>query len=128
VVRAFVALAAAALSAPSFAQSTDSKAGSPAAKAATTDTKSTPRVDERQGNQEKRIEQGVKSGDLTKKETAKLEKGQAKVQKMENKAVADGTVTAKEKKHIEHAQNQQSKKIAREKHDNQAAKTTSTTK
>jgi hypothetical protein len=31
-------------------------------------------------------------------------------------------VTKKEKKHIEHAQDQQSKKIAREKHDKQTAK------
>ena len=101
-------LIVAALAAPAFAQSTD--------------TKSTPRVDQRQTNQEKRIEQGAKSGQLTGKETTKLEKGQAKVQKMEDKAVADGKVTTKEKKKIEHAQDQQSKKITREKHDNQVAK------
>ena len=83
---------------------------------------STDRIDQRQANQEKRIEQGAKSGELTTKETAKLEKGQAKVQKMEDKAVADGKVTTKEKKHIEHAQDQQSKKIEREKHDKQTAK------
>ena len=109
---ALIGLAVAALSGPTFAQSTD--------------TKSTPRIDERQAKQEKRIEQGAKSGELTNKETTKLEKGQAKVQKMEDKAVADGKVTKKEKKHIEHAQDQQSKKIAREKHDNQTAKTTTT--
>ena len=94
----------AAFSLPAFAQSTD--------------TKSTPRIDQRQSNQEKRIEQGTKSGALTEKETTKLEKGQAKVQKMEDKAVADGKVTKKESKKIEHAQDQQSKKIKREKHDN----------
>ena len=116
---ALIGLTVATLSAPVFAQSTDTKAAAPAAKSTATDTKSTPRIDERQANQEKRIEQGVKPGELTKKETVKLDKGQAKVQKMENKAVADGKVTTKEKKHIEHAQDQQSKKIAREKHDNQ---------
>ena len=87
-----------------------------------TDTPSTPRIDKRQAAQEKRIDQGVKSGQLTDKETKRLEKGQARVQKMENKAVADGKVTKKEKKHIEHAQDQQSKKIYREKHDKQTAK------
>ena len=86
------------------------------------DTKSTPRIDQRQENQEKRIDQGAKSGQLTDKETKRLEKGQARVQKMEDKAVADGKVTKKERKKIEHTQDQQSKKIHRERHDNQTAK------
>ena len=85
-------------------------------------TTSTPRIDQRQANQERRIEQGEKSGQLTTKEAARLEKGQARVQKMENKATADGVVTAKERRKIEHAQNQQSRKIYREKHDKQVAK------
>ena len=85
-------------------------------------TTSTPRIDQRQANQERRIEQGEKSGALTKKEAKRLEKGQAHIQKMENKAVADGKVTAKERSRIEHAQNQQSRKIYKEKHDKQTAK------
>jgi uncharacterized membrane protein YebE (DUF533 family) len=85
-------------------------------------TSSTPRIDKRQANQERRIEQGEKSGALTQKETARLEKGQARVQKMEGKAVADGKVTAKERARIEKAQDRQSKKIYREKHDKQTAK------
>src|SRR5437899_9533988 len=82
-------------------------------------TSSTPRIDKRQANQERRIEQGEKSGALTEKEAARLEKGQARVQKMENKALADGKVTAKERARIEKAQDRQSKKIYREKHDKQ---------
>jgi hypothetical protein len=85
-------------------------------------TTSTPRIDQRQANQEQRIQQGVKSGSLTQKEAARLEKGQAHVQKMENKAVADGKVTAKERARIEKAQDKQSRKISREKHDKQTAK------
>jgi len=85
-------------------------------------TTSTPRIDQRQANQDKRIEQGVKSGELTKKEAARLEKGQARVQKMEKKAMADGKMTKKEKARIEHAQDVQSRKIKREKHDKQKAK------
>ena len=85
-------------------------------------TQSTPRIDQRQANQERRIEQGEKSGALTKKEAKKLEKGQAHVQKMENKAVADGKVTAKERERIEHAQNKQSREIYKQKHDQQTAK------
>ena len=38
---------------------------------------------------------------------------------MEDKAKADGKVTPKERERIQHAQNQESKKIAREKHDRQ---------
>ena len=85
-------------------------------------TTSTPRVDKRQENQDKRIEQGVKSGELNKKEAARLEKGQARVQKMEDKAAADGKITKKEKVKIEHAQDVQSKHVARQKHDKQKAK------
>ena len=54
----------------------------------------TPVVDQRQANQQDRIQQGVQSGQLTPKETAKLEKGQAKVETMKEKAAADGKVTA----------------------------------
>ena len=89
---------------------------------ASAQVQSTPRVDQRQANQERRIEQGVKSGSLTQKEAARLEKGQAHVQKMENKAAADGKVTRKERERLEHAQNNQSRKIYREKHDKQTAK------
>jgi uncharacterized membrane protein YebE (DUF533 family) len=82
-------------------------------------TTSTPRIDKRQANQERRIEQGEKSGQLTPREAARLERGQARVQKMENKAVADGKVTPRERAKIEKAQNRESRKIRREKHDAQ---------
>lgn len=87
--------------------------------AALAQTAATPRVDQRQVNQENRIEQGVQSGSLTQKEAARLEKGQTHVQNMEDKAKADGKVTPKERARIEHAQDNQSKKIYREKHDRQ---------
>lgn len=82
-------------------------------------TTSTPRIDQRQANQQQRIDQGMQSGALTEKEATRLEKGQAHVQNMENKAAADGKVTAKERARIEHAQDQQSKRIYRQKHDRQ---------
>lgn len=83
------------------------------------DPAATPRVDQRQANQQQRIDQGVQSGQLTGKEAARLDKGQAQVEKKEAKAKADGKVTAKERKNLQHAQNQQSKKIKHEKHDKQ---------
>jgi hypothetical protein len=79
----------------------------------------TPGVDQRQANQEARIQQGVQSGQLTPKETAKLEKGQAKVQAVENKAKADGKVTSRERAKLAKAQNKQSRKIYKQKHDAQ---------
>jgi len=86
------------------------------------DTKSTKRIDKRQDNQEKRIDKGVQSGQLTDKEAKRLDKGQQQVQKKEDKAMADGKMTKQERKRIEHAQDQQSKKIHREKHDKQNTK------
>ena len=77
------------------------------------------RVDRRQERQEQRIDQGVKSGALTPRETRKLERGQKHVENLETKAQADGKVTAKEKLRIEHAQDVQSKRIYKQKHDAQ---------
>lgn len=81
----------------------------------------TPRVDKREANQEARIQQGVSSGELNARETARLERGQAHVRTLEDKAKADGTVTNKERAALRHAQNRQSKRIYRQKHDAQKA-------
>lgn len=82
-------------------------------------TPSTSRVDQRQINQDARIDRGVQSGALTQHEAAKLDRGQAHIQKMENKVMADGVVTRKEAGRLEHAQDQQSKQVYRQKHDRQ---------
>jgi uncharacterized membrane protein YebE (DUF533 family) len=79
----------------------------------------TPNIDQRQANQQQRIDQGVKSGQLTGKEAARLEKGQEHVQKVEDKAKADGKVTKKERARIQQAENVQSRHIAKQKHDRQ---------
>jgi CRISPR/Cas system-associated endoribonuclease Cas2 len=70
----------------------------------------------REENQQKRIEEGVKSGELTKGEVKKLENEQAKVKKIESEAMADGKVTKKEMRRIEKAQNHASEDIAKKKH------------
>lgn len=85
-------------------------------------TSTTPRVDQRQANQEQRIQQGVQSGQLTNQEAARLEKGQDRVARMEEKAKADGKVTPQERKRLQHAENVQSRHIEREKHDRQRDK------
>ena len=80
---------------------------------------STPRADQRQVNQEKRIDQGVKSGALNDAEARRLESGQARVDGIEDRAKADGVVTKKERARIHKAQNVESKRIYRQKHDRQ---------
>ena len=78
--------------------------------------KSTPRIDRREVRQHARIHQGVKSGELTRPEARNLRKGQRHVHRMENRAKADGKVTPAERARITTAQNHQSNKIYRKKH------------
>jgi len=79
----------------------------------------TPGIDKRQANQEKRIDQGIASGQLTKRETRRLEREQNAINRAEDKAKADGVVTAQERNRLQHAQNKASRDIARQKHDGQ---------
>lgn len=79
----------------------------------------TPRIDQRQANQEKRIEQGVASGQLTPRETARLEKGEQRIENAEDRAKADGEVTQKERTHLKHMENKESRAIYNQKHDRQ---------
>ena len=71
---------------------------------------------QRNVNQETRIEQGVKSGQLTNREGANLEKGQARVDSKEAKAGANGHISADEQRNIQAAENHQSKRIYNKKH------------
>jgi hypothetical protein len=93
-----------------------------AALAQSSGTGSTLRVDQRQETQQKLIEHGVQSGQLTAKEAARLQRGQTKVQKMEDKAMKDGTLTDKERRRIQRAQDKEDRKIYREKSNKQRAK------
>lgn len=79
----------------------------------------TPRVDQRQANQEQRIDQGVASGSLTQREANRLERGQQRVDNMENRAKADGVVTRQERVRLHQAQDVQSRRIYAQKHDRQ---------
>jgi hypothetical protein len=78
-----------------------------------------PRVDKREAKQQARIDQGVASGQLNQKEATRLENGQARVNQAEANAKADGKVTRREKKHLDHMQDKQSRKVYRQKHDQQ---------
>lgn len=82
-------------------------------------TVNTPRFDQRQVNQERRIQQGVQSGSLTTREAARLEHGQNHLQAMEDRAKADDKVTPHERAKLQRAENRQSRRIVRQKHDAQ---------
>ena len=80
---------------------------------------STLRVNQRQANHEKRIDQGIASGQLTQRETRRLEREQNAINRAENRAKADGVVTNQERRQLHRAQNHASRDIARQKHDRQ---------
>lgn len=74
---------------------------------------------ERNVNQQQRIEQGLKSGELSTREAGKLEREQAQVERTEARAMRDGTVSATEQKRINALENRASRDIYRQKHDAQ---------
>ena len=81
----------------------------------------TPRVDQREANQQARIDAGVASGQLTARETNRLDKEQARIADAEAKDKADGTVTATERQQLHRMQNHVSKNIYMQKHDDRVA-------
>jgi hypothetical protein len=81
----------------------------------------TPRVDKAEANQQKRIDKGVASGQLTAKETNRLDKREAKLAANEAADKADGKVTAKERRQLKREAHRNSKAIYKQKHDAQTA-------
>ena len=76
----------------------------------------TPNIDKREARQQKRIANGVASGELTAKETANLERREAKIDAHEQAAKADGVVTKAERAKLQMEQNRASAKIYNKKH------------
>ena len=77
-------------------------------------------VNARQQQQQSRIRQGVRSGELTRREAARLAAEQARIQMHEAYARrSGGALTARERARIERAQNRASRDIYRQKHDAQ---------
>ena len=81
----------------------------------------TPRVDQREANQQARIDAGVASGQLTAHETNRLDKQQARIASVEANDKADGTVTAKERQQLHRMQSRASNNIYVQKHDARVA-------
>ncbi len=85
------------------------------------DPLATPKIDARQTNQEKRIDQGIASGALNAKETARLDKRETRIEADKLAAKADGKVTTAERRKLKREQNRASRAIHRQKHDAQTA-------
>lgn len=76
----------------------------------------TPGIDQRQINQDRRIDKGVESGRLTENEVQKLENQQNRIENAETKAKSDGVVTGAERRRLTVRQNKASRNIYRKKH------------
>ena len=75
---------------------------------------------ERQRNQQQRIYQGARSGELTRHEVRKLESKEARLHReIRHDRVDGGGLTPKERVKIEKKQDRLSHQIARQKHDHQ---------
>ena len=79
------------------------------------------KIKDRKQNQQKRIAQGVKSGQLTPHETARIENNEAKLnhEVRADRKANGGNLTNKEKAQVNRQQNRLSKEIYNQKHDGQ---------
>lgn len=75
-------------------------------------------INQRKENQQDRIGQGVKSGQLTAGETSHLEKQESAINREEHnmRAQDNGHLTKQDRKTIHQQQNQESRRIYRDKH------------
>jgi len=103
-----------------LAQDPSSSQSSPASASPTpaTEKKADPSIAQRKENQQDRIANGVKSGQLTAGETANLEKKEAAINKetRTDRAANGGKLTSAEKAQVNKQQNQVSKQIYADKH------------
>jgi len=76
-------------------------------------------VNSRETNQQNRIANGIKNGQLTPGQTAHLEKGEQRLQNNEKRDMAkdNGHLTKQNQKQLNHEANNMSKRIYKDKHD-----------
>jgi len=99
-------------------QGSGSGSSNPPAQSPTPAPKQDPSIAQRKENQQDRIAQGVKSGQLTAGETANLENKEAAIngETKADRAANGGKLTGAEKQQINQQQNQVSKQIYQDKH------------
>jgi tellurite resistance protein len=82
----------------------------------------TSRIDQREANQQARIEAGINSGQLSRREARRLEREQAQIRAAERHAKADGVVTPRERRQLERLLEQASANIREAMHDAEFAR------
>ena len=77
-------------------------------------------INQRKGDQQRRIGQGVNSGQLTPRESSHLEHQEAGINREEHgmRAQDNGHLTSQDRKTLHKQQNQESRRIYRDKHNN----------
>ena len=75
-----------------------------------------PGIQEREVKQQQRIQQGIKSGQLTQGEATRLENQQSRIKATEDRMKADGKLTPGERAKLTRRQNCASQNIYRKKH------------
>ena len=83
------------------------------------DPAATPGLDQRQARQDRRINQGLASGQLTPKEARRLKARERRLQAAKLAAKSDGVVTKRERRRLQHLADRNSRAIKRQKHDAQ---------
>jgi hypothetical protein len=78
-------------------------------------------IDQREANQQQRIQQGISSGQLSPKEATRLERQEGRIAAQEDRMKADGKLSKAERARLNREQNRESKRIYRQKHDAQKA-------
>jgi hypothetical protein len=76
----------------------------------------TPRINRRQENQQDRIQQGIKSGQLTRGEARRLEAAEGRIQANKLIDKSDGNVSPRERAQLNRELNRESRAIYRDKH------------
>ena len=76
-------------------------------------------VNARERREQQRINQGVRSGELTRREARRLEAGLARIRVSERIARSDGHVSPRERARLQHELNRESRRIYRQSHDGQ---------
>lgn len=78
-------------------------------------------IDQRQDYQQNRIEQGIRSGQITQNEAWRLEQGERAIDRAQARARADGVVTRQERNRIDYMTDRQGRQIYHQGHDSQQA-------
>jgi len=76
----------------------------------------TPAINHRQHTQERRINEGVRNGQLTRGEAHRLRGEENRISRQRNRYAASGRVTRGERRHLRHEENRTGREMYRDKH------------